>query len=384
MEYRRQQLAQSIEQIREKRPAAEGQVTKNDKRTNTVSKQPIVGNMGLPIRKAIEPPESAMFRREMQQGAIPKVKRLRANEGNAEVDDELAQQLDDWPSRQPAIEPSQPLMSFDAAVIRNFLQHAARFCLRNHPQASEADVTELLKEPVTGMYGRRQDPPTDVELAVRTAQKWQSIHEAEAMWRDTPQLRRGSNACDPGSYNIRVSFGGETSGRAATPYVRTIVPKFHGATIEELVDVPRIRPAIPWVFRFSYPGTITVIISDKDGDINAVDECVRQLAQGVNIRRDGGMVEFTGPPTADVSISVEYHDQEFRLRLCPTYVIINERFRMDANGVSKIIQNDEALAVVPDWEIGLLGTQFESTRVRFAEQRARLWVQENDLVLTAV
>lgn len=384
MEYQRQQLAFSIRQIREKRPAMVANPAIPDERTITANEQPAMDDVIRPIRKAIEPPDHTKGQCVMQKGAIPKVKRLRVSEENAEAHDRMAQQLADWPYRQPSPEPSQPAMTFDAAVIENFLQHAARFCLRKNPLASETDVAELMKNPVTRMYGRRQNTVTDAELAVRTAQGWQLTQEMDTMWQNAPQLYYDSNAPNPGNYNIHVAFKGETSSPASTPYVRTIVPKTQRATIEEVVDVPKIMPASPWVFRSSYTGTGTITLCDADGDINAVVDSVRHLTHGVKIRRDGGMVEFTGPPTADVSLSVEYHDIEFRLRLCSTYVIINEQFRLDANGVSKIMQNDEALAVLPNWEIGFLGAEFENTRVRFAEQRARLWMQGNALVLAAV
>lgn len=365
----------------EVRPAVENVVISRRRaieppeRTNITEARPSMEDAAGPRRKAIEPPERMTDRRGMQKGAIPKVKRVRVNEANAEANDRFAQQLADWPNRQPTPDPSQPPMSFDAAVIENFLQHAARFCLRRNPTANEADVAELLQKTETVMYGRRQNPPTDVERAVRSAQKWQYTEEIGAMWKNASQLFYNYNAPNPGNYNIHVSFKGEASSHASTPYVRTIVPKSPQASIEEIVDVPKIMPTGPWMFRFS---------QRHEGDINAVIEAFRPLGHGVKIRRDGGMVEFVGPPVADVALSVEYHNQEFRLRLCSTYVIINERFRMDANGVSQYIQNDEALAVIPDWEIGFLAAEFENTRVRFAEQRARLWLQETELVLTAV
>lgn len=380
MEYQRQQLTVAIQQVREKRPAMTANAVALVERTHTAASQSAAEDVVISSRKAIEPPEHASDRSETRKGAIPKVKRVRVNEENAEANDRLAQQIVDWPNRQPPLE--RPPMAFDAAIIENFLQHAARFCLRRNPLANENDVAELLQYPTTKMYGRHSNPPTDVELAVRTAQKWQLEQEINAMWANAPQQFYSTSAPNPGNYNIHVSFKGETSRHGSTPYVRTITPKRPEATIEEIGDVPRIMPDSPWVFRFSYPGTGTIALSDMDGDINAVIESFRDLPHGVKIRRDGGMIEFIGPPTADVSLSVEYHDRAFRLRLCSAYVIINENFRMDANGVSKIMRNDEALAVIPDWEIGFLGAEFENTRVRFAEQRARLWSQDDELMLT--
>lgn len=386
LEYERQQLADTIGQMREKRPLMTANSNDRAERVVFMSERSGWACGSQLTRKAIEPAENAAGQHDGRKGAIPKVKRPRVKEANADENDRLAQQIADWPHNQPEPDSTQPPMQFDASVIANFLQHAARFALRRNLKADETNVAELLEVPVTWMHGRHNDPPSKVELAVRTAQKWQSCQEMEAMWHNAPQMYYDSNAPNPGNYQIHVSFEGRRrSGALAaeTSSVRTVLPQKETATIEEVEERPIVATNFEWVLRFSHPDADTIALGDAEGDINAVTEAPRELSNGLSIRRDGGMVEIRGPPTANVAVSMEYRDKTFRLRLCSSYVIIDERFRLDNTGVSEIIKNEEALSAIPEWEMGFLGAQFNPIRMRFADQRARVLIQNDDLVLVA-
>lgn len=384
MEYQRQQLAVAIEEMREKRPLTVHDTAHRLERVVSVDEWAEMSLGTKVTRKAIEPAGGSSSKNEANKGAIPKTKRARADEAEAETNDRFAQQIADWPHNQPEPDPTQPPMPFDASVIDNFLQHAARFVLRRNLAADETDVAELMQQRSTWMYGRNKDPPSKVELAVHSVKGWQMTKELDAICHKAPQLLYDSNAPNPGNYKIHVSFEGRrrtVASAAGGTSVRALQPPIETATIDEVIEVPTIGPSFEWVFRFSHPEADTIALADAEGDVNAITEVRRELSNGLNIQRDGGMVEIRGPPTANVTVAMEYRDHMFRLRLCSTYVIVDERFRLDNTGVSRIIKNEEALSLMPEWEVGFLGAEFHPMRLRFADQRARLSIRDDELIL---
>lgn len=289
-------------------------------------------------------------------------------------DEDLAQQIADWPDHQPA--PEGPDMRYDAAEIANFLQHAARFVLRYEPAPTQEDIDHLMNNKVTWLYGRPKESISTAELVVRTVKRWQEVQEMNTMMHNVP---RWADANVKEKNPIGFQIHRTSSGR------REVFPRFsktsnersssmsaEQASIEEVFEDPIIKPAKQWLLRWSCAEDGMIAIGDEGGDINEINETPRDLLDGLRVRRDGGMLQFDGPPTFDVSFSLEYADRVIRLRLCTAYVIVNEQFRLDGNGVSQIMKNDEALRVLPKWEISFLGAEFSATRVRFAEQRARL------------
>lgn len=375
MEYQRQQLAVTINQIREKRPSMVPVAATRENRPNAV---PAATKRTERVAPKITPPP--MKKAVKDSGKTGEIA------SNYET---LAQQITDWPQRQPA--PRNPVMQFDASVIENFLQHAARFVLRHDPNAREAEVEQLMRAQVTWISGRDENPPSRMELAARTLQTWQYRHE-QGMWLENT----GNRLNAPSPRNVAIQARPyEESQRSATSVradMLALAPSRQVATLEEISDdpadrmfvFPAILPAFQWVLRISYPPTETIEAGGGEGNISEVTYDGRLLSNGISVRRDGGMLEFNGPPTGDVSMSLGYTDQMVRLRLCSTYVIIEERYRLDINGVSEVLKNEQELARVPNWEINFLGVDFKTTRVRFSESRARLQLVDQELILAGV
>lgn len=271
-------------------------------------------------------------------------------------------------------------MRFDTETIRNFLSHAARFVLRNTRDADEGAVTDMVSRKVKCMVGRNEDPPTEVELAVRSVQAWQTAEEAATMVQEEREWHGAADeSANPNNFKIHVAADG---GKSVFPSkVQSIRPKEERATIEEIFDAPVIRAPVKWLVRVSFPSTDAIALCDSDGDINAITENVRELSHGLCVRRDEDMFEFIGPPTDDVSFALGCRDRFVRLRMCSDYLIIEERIRFDRNGVSEIVLNFEQLQAEPEWEITFLGVEFAATRVRFGESGARLEQSGQEMVL---
>lgn len=388
LEYQRQQLANQIAQLREKRSAAP---TNAIARGQTVN---VSGEIPLTQRSAVRsvPPTLAIINEPTPHKPLVSKIGLKAAQASKRSrvlelkDEDLAQQIADWPENQPA--PEGPDMQYDAAEIANFLQHAARFILRYEPAPNQEDIDLLMKNKIGWLYGRPKGSVSDAELAVRTVQGWQLAQEMQTMVQNVPGWTEGrGEERNPIGFQIHRFASGR---REVTPHVlenanvRVMSRPREPASLVEIFEKPEIKPAQPWLLRLSYLEGSTIAISDENGDINEISEESRDLSDGLCVRTNGGMLHFDGPPTFDVSLDIEYADRVMRLRLCTNYVIIDEQFRLDQNGVSGIMKNTNALDETPKWEISFLGAKFESTRVRFGRQRARLQLRDGELDLTAV
>lgn len=397
LEYQRQQLGVAINQMRGKRSAltpgtlARRLVVKVSEEIppphrlaiQSARPRPALLAVTMENHPAVEPaPLMPELRRPLQKN-VQAVKRTRVIELK---DEDLAQQIADWPDHQPA--PEGPDMRYDAAEIANFLQHAARFVLRYETAPTQEDIDHLMNDKVTWLYGRPKESVSTAELVVRTVKKWQEVQEINTMMHNVPRWADPNvEEKNPIGFQIHRTSSGrrEVFPRfSKTSNVRSPAVSSEQASIEEVFQEPNIKPAMQWVLRWACAEGGMIAIGDEGGDINEIDGIPRDLSDGLRVRRDGGMVQFDGPPTFDVSFSLEYADRVIRLRLCTAYVIVDEQFRLDGNGVSRIMKNDEALRGIPKWEISFLGVEFPNTRVRFAEQRARLQLRDGDLELTAV
>lgn len=338
MEFQRQQLTFAIAQIREKKST--GIPIGQDERAVAKTQKPAVK----------EGPSN-----ERKQLPITAAKRPRAEK---RTDDELAQQIADWPNHQPADDQIAPDMQFDTDVIQRFLQNAARFVLRRDTNATVASVNELMASQVTFLYGRSNDPPSNAELAVATVQHWQMVRETNDMIENVSGWIYGRDDVE-NPYGFQIHHP-----RNAIEQPR--------ASLVEIQNTPAEPPKPEWLVRMSYPANAKLSIRDVDGEIGAITEDFTGLANGISVRRDGVMLEFLGPPTADVSFALGFFAITVRLRMCSTYIVVNERFRLDQNGVSNILENTEELRAKPTYAIYFFDAEFSNVRIRFGDSRARI------------
>lgn len=354
MEYQRRQLAVTIEQTRQKRPIS----------VPNIGLQHEGGNIKRP---AIEDqPQTKPFGvKATVRHTLPAKTR---DYSNVPTHEDLAQRVADWPHRQPP--PNGPAMQFDAEVIENFLQHAARFVKRYDKLATPEDVEEMMTMKVRNMEGRENNPPSEVELAVRTLQHWQFSQEQTTMLHNV----RSDQYPNPNNFMIHLS----ESNDPMTPHFlrrnvqRPPFEKREEATIVEIHERVDEKPSEPWIVRLSYPATKTIAVCYDTGDANEVGEKPISVDNGISVRRDGNMVEFVGPPKFETSITLSYADVNVRLRLCTDYVILEERFRLDRNGISNILLNTVQLESEPATELCFFDAKFEPMRIRYKSSRAQL------------
>lgn len=379
MEFQRQQLAFSIDEMRQKR---------SDERNMPavgVTPRPAV----MPVPSIAQITQTAVVASSSANMPGPSnirgltstaaTKRPRANET---AHNELAQQIADWPDRQPNEGHSHEEMSFDTNVIRSFLENAARFCLRNTPGAGPKEIRELVNKKRPYSYDANVEAGSEVAQAVYTAQYWQVMTEVENLMREAPhfmcgveglRVPEGMTVHYPSRYHAR----GETNETSARVHAET-----ERATITEIIDEPAVPPQDPWVVRVSYPQIDAVMICDDSGDSGEIGNEKVGLSHGLSVRRDGAMLDFAGPPDDDVSLAFVYNDYTFRMRICADYIILGERFRVDRNGISNICLNVEEIKRRPMFAIKFPNSAFEAMRVRYLDSRARLEMVNHELLLT--
>lgn len=303
---------------------------------------------------------------------------------NVPVHEDLAQRVADWPNRQ--LEPMESPMDFDAAVIDRFLQHAARFVLRYDKKATQKDVDELMKNPVTFVYGRKENPPSDVELAVRTVQKWQYCQEITTMMENVPGWNTGRNVPNP--RNFRVHIAADETRSVESPSGKAKQARFvegEKASIKEIIGRPKIPSSDPWVLVIRIPVVYTIaIVCSVTGDATAVTEDWFPMTHNVYVRTDSKTLQFKGPPSQHLPLSLAFANQDVRMRLCEDYVIIDENLRFDHNGVSNVLRNDAEMNKEPTYEVMFLDTVFDPLRIRFAGKLAELDCIEGVIMLTEV
>lgn len=137
-----------------------------------------------------------------------------------------------------------------------------------------------------------------------------------------------------------------------------------------------------WVVRYECPSTKPVTLIGETNTIGEIDIDYQELTNNVRVRRNNGFLEFTGKPSADISVVLNYSEQLIRLRMCDTYIIVAERLRMDDIDGSNIMLNIEELSKTPPWEIVFKDEPFKPTRIRFNQTRAILSLVGGELILT--
>lgn len=129
---------------------------------------------------------------------------------------------------------------------------------------------------------------------------------------------------------------------------------------------------VVWLVRFECPLGETITLTDDEENSLAIGADYRELSHGIRVRRWGDFLEFSGKPTADTSIALNYGDQLVRLRLTRSYIVIAENVRLDNSGASDMELNIDDLSQTPQWEIGFGDALFAMTRIRFNGMRAVL------------
>lgn len=126
------------------------------------------------------------------------------------------------------------------------------------------------------------------------------------------------------------------------------------------------------------------MVSYATGDATAATEGWFKLNYGIQVRRDDNTVEFKGPPTKPLSLAMTFANRDIRFRLCDTYVIVDEYWRFDSNGVSNILRNVDELEKDPEYEFMCFNTDFDPLRLRFDNKLAELDCIDERNVLTEI
>lgn len=236
----------------------------------------------------------------------------------------------------------------------------------NKPSSTSLPLTERVDSP--GSTGSDPAPP-NIPMAERVR-------------------FRSTNAVilTPCNFRIHVAADHSRSFEAGYGVPDGLSPiKREQASICEIPTRPPMPPAEPWHLRFRIPVVYTIaIVCTATGDANAMTNEWFALEQGVVARRNDKTVEFKGPPETQLSLALVFADQDVRLRLCTSYVIIEENYRFDHNGVASILRNDGEMRKDPEYELMFFDTVFDPMRVRFYEKQAELDRIDGNIVLTEV